>query len=231
MGAFWFVFEPMAHILVLLMAFSAIRGRSLPGVEYPLFLVNGLVPFLALKNIALKGMEAIRANRGLAAYRQVKPFDMVLARAIVEAALMLCVHILILAGLGWFFDYPVAIARPLEWMGTLALGYVLAFGSALIFCVIIDAVPEAGIFIRIMYLPLYIISGVIFPLWLVPTRFIDLLLWNPYVHLVELARENSITYYPTTAGISYFYPAIWAFLSLFIGISLYRARRLHLVAS
>jgi len=231
LGAFWFVFEPMAHVLILLLIFSTLRSRYMPGIEMPLFLLHGIIPFLAFRNITLKSMEAVNANRGLLAYRQVKPFDMVSARAIVEALLMSCVYLLIMAALGWFFGFDIAIHQPLQWLTTLAVGGALAFGSALVFCVVIDALPEIAAMIRIMFMPLYILSGVIFPLWVIPKDFLPLLLWNPYLHLIELLREHSIAYYPKVAEVNLAYPAAFALVTLFIGLGLYRARRLHLVAS
>lgn len=231
LAAFWFIFEPVAHIAVMLFIFVVIRNRALPGVEYAIFLVNGIVPFILFKNISLKGMEAANANRGLFAYRQIKPFDMVVARTIVEFSLMMCVFIVTLFGLSWFFGYSVVINKPIEWVFVLAIGCALSFGLALIFCALITIVPEATMVIRIAYMPLYFISGVIFPLWLVPTQFIDYLLWNPYVHIIELLRENSIEYYPTIPQASYVYPLFCALVALVIGLAMYRARRLDIVAS
>jgi len=231
LGAFWFVFEPMAHVLILLLIFSTLKSRYIPGIEMPLFLMQGIIPFLIFRNVTLKGMEAVNANRGLLAYRQVKPFDMVTARAVVEILLMTCVYILILAALGWLFDYDIAIHQPLQWLSVLITGVALAFGSALVFCVLIDAIPELASMIRIMYMPLYILSGIIFPVWVLPKEILSLLLWNPYLHLIELLRETSIAYYPRVAEVNLHYPAAYAIVTLFVGLGLYRARRLHLVAS
>jgi len=231
LGAFWFVFEPMAHVAIVLLIFSTLRSRHIPGIEVTLFLMQGIIPFLMFRNVTLKGMEAVNANRGLLAYRQVKPFDMVTARALVESMLMSCVYILMLSVLGWFFGYDITIQHPLQWLVTLAIGGALAFGSALIFCVLIDAIPELASMIRIMYMPLYILSGIIFPLWLIPKDFLPLLLWNPYLHLIELLREYSIAYYPRVAEINLAYPAACAVLTLFTGLWLYRARHLRLIAS
>jgi len=231
LGAFWFFFEPLAHVLILLLIYSALRSRYLPGIDMPIFLMHGIIPFLAFRNITLKSMEAVNANRGLLAYRQVKPFDMVAARAIVETLLMTCVYGLILAALGWFFAYDIAIQQPLQWLLTLVTGGALAFGSALVFCVVIDALAELAAMIRIMYMPLYILSGIVFPLWMIPKDFLPLLLWNPYLHLIELLRGHSIAYYPRVDEVNLAYPATCAVLALFIGLWLYRARHLRLIAS
>jgi len=231
LGAFWFVVEPLAHVAILLLIFSTLRNRYIPGIEVPIFLIHGIIPFLAFRNLTLKSMEAVNANRALLAYKQVKPFDMVMARSAVEILLMSCVFILVLAVLGWFFGYDISIHNPLQWLLVLATGAALALGCALIFCVVIDALPELATMIRLAYMPLYFISGVIFPLWIIPKDFLPLLLWNPYLHLIELLREHSIAYYPRVAEVNLMYPATCAISLLFIGLGLYRTRRLHLVAS
>jgi len=231
LGAFWFIFEPLAHVMIVLLLFTILRGRQTAGIDVPLFLIHGIVPFLLFRNLTLKGMVAVNANRGLLTYKQVKPFDMITARAIVETLLMACVFVLTLAALGWFFDYDIRITRPLQWLGVLATGSALALGCALIFCVVIHALPELESIFRIMFMPLYLVSGVIFPLWLIPREFLPLLLWNPYLHLIELARETSIAHYPRVTEVNLAYPATCAILLLFIGLWLYRARRMQLLAT
>jgi len=231
LGAFWFVFEPMAHVLILLLIFTTLRGRQIAGVTVPLFLIHGIVPFLLFRNLTLKGMAAVNANRGLLAYKQVKPLDMVMARAIVETLLMACVFTLILAGLGWFFDVNISIVRPLQWLGILAIGSALAMGCALIFCVIINLLPELETIFRLAFMPIYLLSGVIFPLWLIPHEFLSWLLWNPYLHLIQLLRETSIVRYPSVAEVNLQYPIACAIVTLFVGMWLYRARRMQLVAA
>jgi len=231
LGAFWFVFEPIAHIAILLVIFVAVRQRIVPGVEFAVFLVHGIAPFLLFRNIALKGMEAVNANKGLFAYRQIKPFDTVLARALTEALLMACVYATILFCLGWFFGYAVFIHRPLEWMAALGVGLALSLGLALIYCVLIKQFPEVATLIRMIYMPLYLITGVIIPLSLIPPQFMVYLLWNPYLHTIECLRAASITHYQALAQVGMAYPAWCAVLVLACGMLLYRTKRLHLVAA
>lgn len=231
MGAFWFIFEPLAHIVVLISIYSIMRSHNNYGMDMPMFLVSGVIPFLLFKNIALKGMEAVSANKALFSYRQIKPFDTIMARAIVECALMACIYLVVIFALGFWGGYEVSINRPLQWLGFLAIGIVLSFGLALLFCIVGEAVPEAKTFIRLAYMPLYFISGVILPLWLIPVQFIDALLWNPFLHIIDGMREATFSTYPRTQGISAAYAASTAGVVLFLGMFLYRARRLKLVAT
>ncbi|SAI28677.1 permease of an ABC exporter involved in polysaccharide export [Bordetella trematum] len=231
LAGFWFVVEPLAHVCILLVVFMAIRQRMVPGVEFALFLVNGIIPFILFKNITLKGMEAVNANRGLFSYRQIKPFDMVLARLIVEFSLMACVYVLTLFALWWFFDYSVSIVKPLQWFCMLMIGVTLSFGLALIYCVLINLVPEAATLIRLMYLPLYFITGVIFPIWMIPAKYMEFLLWNPYLHIIDMMRAYSMDHYPVSLQVNWEYPATVSLVTLVVGLFVYRAKRLEIVAA
>src|SRR5690606_41898295 len=53
-GIFWVLVEPVAHLLVPVMIFTFIRARLVPGVEYPVFLVYGFLPYLLFKAICLQ---------------------------------------------------------------------------------------------------------------------------------------------------------------------------------
>lgn len=230
LGAFWFVFEPIAHVLVLMTVFIVIRGKTLPGFDYAVFLVTGIVPYILFKNIALKGMEAVNANRALFSYRQIKPFDAIIARAIVEFSLMACVYLALNFGLGFWGGFDVAIHSPLHWILALGIGCVLSFGLALVLCVIADAFPELKTFLRIMFLPLYFLSGVIIPLWLLPRQILEWMMWNPFLHIIDELRVGTFLHYPNVVGIDLIYAAKISLTTLFVGMVLYRTRRLQLVA-
>lgn len=229
-GAFWLLFEPMAHIVALMGIYAILRGHANSGLDLSVFLVTGIIPFILFKNISLKGMEAVNANKGLFAYRQIKPIDTIIARGIVECALMACVYGLILFGLGLWAGSDVSIHQPLRWGLVMFVGTVFSFGLGLIFCVVAEALPEAKTFIRLSYMPLYFLSGIIMPLWLIPEKFQKFMLWNPYLHLIDSLRSNVFEHYPKVVGISMWYASFVALATLFVAMALYRVRRLNLVA-
>src|SRR5690554_1448043 len=90
MGAFWMVFEPMAHVLLMVSLFALVRDIHAPTMDYPVFLLSGIVPFFLMRNIVLKLMDAVSANQSLFAYPNIKPFDTFVARAAVELSLSSC---------------------------------------------------------------------------------------------------------------------------------------------
>ena len=230
LGTFWFVFEPILHVLALMAMYTVIRGRSVQGMDFPIFLVSGIVPFMMFRNIATKGMEAINANKSLFAYRQISGFDTVCARTIVEFSLMLLIYTVLILGLGLWGGYDIRMVAPLEWMGVLAIGVGLSFGLALVLCVIAQALPEIKAAISLAFMPLYLISGVIIPVWLTPPSLLKWMMWNPFLHIVEYLRMSVFTNYPRTAGISIIYALQVTICMIFVGMALYRMRRHRLVA-
>lgn len=230
LGAFWFIFEPLAHISALLAIFSFLRGQVQYGPPFAMFLITGLIPYLLFRNIIMKGMESVSANKALFAYRQIKPIDTILARAIVECALMSCVYMAIIFALGFWGGYDVAIHDPLKWIMVMSIGIAFSIGLALIFCVIGEAMPELKGFIRLLFMPLYFVSGVVIPIWFVPPRFRDWIWWNPFLHLIDGIREATFLNYPKVNGISIEYAAGVSLVTLFFGVVLYRFRREQLLA-
>lgn len=228
-GAFWLLFEPIAHVVAVMMVFTYLRGRQVPGLEFPVFLISGIVPFLMFKNIMLKGMEAVNANKALFSYKQIKPLDTIIARCFVEFLLMSCVYIIIMLGLLWA-GFNIAMIDPLRWLTIMMLGVTFSVGMAIALCIIVDAIPELKIIIRLLFMPLYFISGVIFPVWLMPSEVIRYLSWNPLLHIIDELRQSIFLHYPKTVEINIHYPFECTIVVLFLSLFFYRIRRKNLVA-
>lgn len=232
-GLFWLLFEPMLHIALMMTLITLRRfgfANTGSGIDFPVFLMSGMVPFFLMRNIALKGMEAVSANRALFAYKQIKPFDTILARMVVEIVLYSCVYVILSFILGFWFAYDVTIHQPLEWLLVLSVGLLMSFSLALLYCILVDVVPEAKMIIRMMYLPIYLLSGVLFPIWILPNYVLDWLLWNPYLHLVDKMRFAMFEHYPEHYGVNLEYPLKLTLFLFLLSLALYRARRLKLVS-
>lgn len=230
MGAFWTLAEPLAHILIVAVVFGYLRSRRLPGFDYAVFLLTGLGPFLLFKNTALRLIDSADANKALFAYRQIKPLDTFFARAIVEFSLATIVYILLLIGFGWY-GYDISVTSPLEWLGILGIGFIFAIFLGIIFAVLVEAAPEFRFFIRLMFLPMYFLSGVIFPPFHMPPQILPYLMWNPFLHIIELIRFNVFSFYPMAYGVSLGYVLKCTLITGFVALGLYRIRRFHLQAS
>jgi capsular polysaccharide transport system permease protein len=230
MGAFWFLFEPLAFIGMLMFVRVYLRDVHMPGLDYPMFLITGLVPFQLFRNITLMGMNAIDVNRGLFAYRQVKPLDCIVARVIVECTLAMLVYAVLMFIMGYWGGLDVSIARPLEWLGILFLGVLFSFSLSLIFCIWAEAMPDVRTFVRLSFMPLYFLSGVMIPSWMLPVRIQHWLSWNPFFQLIEQARMAVFPIYPALPGVGPRPIFLTTIVLTLVALALYQSRRDNLVS-
>lgn len=228
-GYFWLLLEPMAHVVVMSLIFSFVPDRSLFGIDFPVFIVTGIVPFLMFKNIALRVMDGVEANRALFAYRQIKPMDTFTARTLLDAFLAVAVSALILIGMAWF-GLDVPFRDPFSLIFLMAILVLMGLGLGMILCVMTHYLPEARTLVRIAFLPLYFMSGVIFPIAKVPQEYLPILLWNPLVHVIELMRGAFFNQYHVVAEISPLFMVMTTLALLFFGLAWYRNKRRELLA-
>ncbi len=230
MGAAWTLAEPICHLLVFTLLWSQIRNRTVADVEYPVFVLIALSPFLLYRNIALRLMDSLRENRSLFGYKQIKPLDTYVARMIVETCLSITVYAILVFLFAWF-GYDMRVSNPLEWVAVLTLGLVFSFGLGMLLALITHAMPSLKSVIRLAFLPLFFISGVMIPASYLPQWLMPYLIYNPFLHLTELIRFEVVPYYQTVDGISARYVIEWATILVFVSLGGYRARRLHLIST
>ena len=225
---FWLLIEPVLHIGFLVFVFTVIRMRTVGNADVAVWIIVGMLAFFLFRRTAVQVTYAVDSNRPLFTYRQVKPFDPVLARAVLEAFLMSIISIIIIGTailLGheaWPYDALLVLQANLGL-------WLFGMGYGLVASVLMELVPEMEHVLKILMLPLYLISGVIFPLAAVPQPYLDLLMLNPVAHGLELARAGFFPYYHTVQGLSMEYLYAWGISSLFLGLILYRRFALQLV--
>lgn len=227
-GYIWVPLEPALHLMVLVVVFGFLRQRVQAGVDFSIFLVVGLIPYLLFRNIAFRTMESMDANKALFAYRQIKPMDTYIARAVLDSAITLVVYVIMLFFMG-SLGFAVVPAAPLELIVIHGIVVIFGLGFGIILSILVDIVPDAKLIIRILFMPLYFISGVMWPLSMVPQELLPYLLWNPLLHIVELARSAFFYNYYLQPGVSIQFVLLTTFLSFFIGLRLYYFRRLKMV--
>ncbi len=229
-GAVWTLFEPLAHTMLMVGLYSMVLGRVSPAGEYPVFLATGMLPFFQYQNLANRLMDGIESNRGLFSYRQVKPLDVLVARAVIESGMSLVVFLFTMAVLGWL-GYQVLPADPLAMVGVNLL--LIAFGTSygLVMAVLTHDRQRLRAMVRMVNVPVYLASGVMFPVDLLPRDARDVLLWNPLLHLVELSRHAFIPAYQPLPGVQAGYPALLMLLMMAWGLALYRRNQQKLTTS
>lgn len=205
MAWFWMLIEPIAHV-ALLSALRALIGdfNSIAGAPLVPWLIVGLMTFFVFRDGLLRSLGAISSSKALFTYRQVKPIDTVLVRCFVEGILKSFIFLILIAALA-LLDYEIFPENIL----LAALGFYLVWlfgvGSGLLFSVCSELAPEIDKIIRIAMFPLYLVSGVLFPVNFLPEYLQVYILINPLVHGIESARLAFFGGYWSLDGISVYY--------------------------
>lgn len=224
---FWLLAEPVFHVLSLIVIFTVIRVRVVGGIDTGVWLMVGMLAFFMFRRTGLQVMNAIDANQALFAYRQVKPIDTVLVRGVLEGLLMIIITGILLT-ITALFGYSVIPADPLAVLEAFFGLWLLGMGFGLVASVVSRLVPELAQIIKLAMLPLYMLSGVIFPLSAAPQPFRDWLMFNPIAQGLEVVRLGFAPHYHAVPDLSIGYIYQFALASIFLGLVLQRRFALRL---
>lgn len=231
LGVFWAIAEPVSHILVLTILFSLMANRAgFFGVPFALFFASGVLSFFIFQKVVIVSISSIKSNMGLFAYRQVKPFDAVVVRAIIELLVIISVMIFLTWLGAWFFEFDCLPNDPLYIILIILVLFLMGIGLGFFAAVIGVKHPEAAQLITMLMRPMYFISGIFFPLEAMPKEFHAYLLWNPILHAVEQFRAAWFFDYPAEET-SLTFVLIWALSILFLGLAYYRNNRTQVLMS
>jgi capsular polysaccharide transport system permease protein len=216
----WLLIEPLVHVMFALAMFTAVRVTNIGGIDATLWLTIGLVAFFQFRRTANQCTNAISANRALFTYRQVKPVDTVLVRALCEGFLMLLV-LLMAMGVLALLGHNVLPVDPLALLAALAGLWLTGLGFGLVSSVAVELIPETGRVIGFIMMPAYLMSGVMVQIGAIPEPYRSYLAMNPLVHGLEAARLAFAPYYHTFADLSLGYLYAWALVLIFLGLALH----------
>lgn len=223
LGYLWVVIQQMAFI-GLFAAILSIRGKSLPyGVEIFGFLITGVNAYFIFDKTKMQMTGALVKNRNILFYRQVSPFSIYLARALLELGTGFVVFSLLIAT-SVLLGETIKMTNALEVIGILFLlslfgtCYGLMIGSVSIYFPFFQQLENSvG---RILFFT----SGLFFYANELPTMLREILMWNPLFNLIELLREGFFATY-TSIHASYGYVFMWAIGLLFFSLVFERVSR------
>ncbi len=216
----WLVVEPAMHIGFMGAVWGMMRRNSMGGIDVSMWIILGMLSFFLFRRTAVQTLHALDCNKAFFAFRQVRPFDVALVRASVEAFSMFFISLFIL-GAAAMLGLDVLPDDPLKALSALVGLWLFGLGYGLVTSVCMRLVPDSGHIFQILMMPLYLISGVIMPLIFIPVPYRDWMLWNPLVHGLELVRLGFFnTYHTLDVSFSYLYS--WVLGSIALGLLLYR---------
>mgnify|MGYP000285951660 CR=1 FL=1 len=221
LGYFWAVAEPAATVAVLTLIHAGIRGgeAQIYGAHPIVFFVFGAVPFFTYFHCVNRCQNVCGSHKGLFNYRQIKPVDIMLARAIIEALSMLTVGVLFVIGWLWL-GHDFSLPDPLVLLAAMLALFALGLAVGLIFEVFGTVYPDLRRVFTIAMRPMIFISGLFFTIEMIPPQHRHLLTWNPVLHAVDFAREGVLAGYDSPASGSYLLLCILGLL--LVAFSAYR---------
>lgn len=217
----WLIVEPLFHAGYLAIIYTVVRVRTVGGIDLVIWLLSGLMAFFLFRRTASQVGEALTANRPLFAYRQVKPLDTFISRAVLEGALMTVLTAVVFAGAS-LLGHPFVPEAPLLVLLAFGCAWLIGLAWGMVVAVASDLVPELGNVMDLISRPLYLVSGVVFPLSMLPPMLREWLMLNPLAHLIELVRLGIAPHYHAVPEANLAYPSVFALVLVFAGLLLLR---------
>lgn len=225
---FWLLAEPVFHVAYLVFIFTVIRVHTIGGIDTSIWIISGMLAFFMFRRTGSQATTAIGANLALFAYRQVKPIDCLLVRVALEGFLMTLNIGILLAGAA-LFGHSVMPDDPLAVIEAFVALWLVGVGYGLITSVAVELVPEMSRVINLIMRPMYVLSGVIFPISAIPPPFREVLMLNPVAHGLEAVRLGFASHYHAVPEFSMAYLYGFALVSIFLGLALQRRFALRLL--
>jgi capsular polysaccharide transport system permease protein len=226
-GYVWAIVDPCAHIATWFLIFVTMRQASpVHDMSALLFIASGIVPLFFFRRVSgfLKG--AIRGNRGLQDYPQIKNVDFWIARFVLESWAITMVALMVfgvLIGVG-------AAGLPRDAAGCLGVCcmlLLLGFGFGAFNSVVVLLSPTYEMILGILGRVIYLTSGIFFLGDRIPPKMLTWISLNPVFHGIELFRSSySFTYRSSSASPGYLLG--WGLCLVLLALAAERAARARL---
>lgn len=215
----WVLTEPIIHIGVLAIVFQyTMKGVPPIGDNFFLFYFTGVLPYLLISHLVSHLGHAVRSQKVLMQIPKVTPMDLLLARVIVEAFTTSIVFFLFI-GMFALTGINAVPPDPITVLAGFGLTLLLGTGTGLIFAAVAEFSRIGEQISSLLLRFLYFASGVFYVPHMMPLQVREVLVWNPFLHVVDFVRSGYFAYYdPFWLDLNY--ALACAGVSLVIGLSL-----------
>jgi capsular polysaccharide transport system permease protein len=189
LGVLWLIAEPMTFTLGVATLWSltkATHGSNLPIVA---FAITGYSSVLLWRNTVNRCIGGIPANLSLLYHRNVRVFDVMIVRMLLEmigATASFITLTVVFLSIEWIKPPSDVLTVIAGWMMLAWFGGALALfiGSAASLSELVDRFWHPASYL------LFPLSGAAFMIDWVPPSMAEVLLWLPMIHAVELLRAG-----------------------------------------
>ena len=181
-------------MMYVVFALFLLRGRTSAAENFPVELLVGIVVWTFFADATVTSLSSIVANGDMASTKGVLfPRWILVAAAALRAAMTLLVNMALVIGVGlalnWFhFGLPTLIVIPiLVELYVVSVGVGLLLAATFVFYRDLSHVWEIGLQF------LFYASAIVFPLSLVPSRYLGLVALNPMAQMIEDLRRALVS--------------------------------------
>lgn len=187
-GFLWVFFEPMILALAIGTLKLLMDRGGHGGVPPFIFGVIGYAPYFAFRGMINQASGALTSNMTLLYHRQIKLFDIMLARGLLQSAVVTLVLLVVIAGAAWLVEMtPHSIPHL---VGGLILILLYSHGLAMLVAAGTAAFELTDRLVHpLTYLALPF-SGALTPMHVLPPSWREVMLWNPQPHFHEMMRDG-----------------------------------------
>ena len=185
-GYFWVVLNPLAQMLVYTFVFSMVF-KFTTTVPYPLFLFAALLPWTLLSGVLTTATNSLVTNdvliKKVAFPREIIPYSVIAAKMMdfVFSSVMFVF-------LMFFFGVPFSVSSLL-FFPLFLVQIVLMTGISLAFATFNLFYRDIQYLANLMLMVWMYMTPIVYPLSLVPEKYIEIYKLNPMVGLVEGYRS------------------------------------------
>jgi lipopolysaccharide transport system permease protein len=190
LGILWTVLHPLLLLLVYFFVFSTIlQIKFTPeggSSTFALYLLAGLLPWLAFQEGVMRAATAVVDNAGLVKSIHFPAVVLVSSSVFASAfTLVLSLGMLVLAFL---------VMGTVSWGSVpyllllVCVQVVLAFGCGLVTASMHTFLRDTLPVLQMIFMLWFYVTPIIYPLSYVPSRFVTLFAWNPFTPLVTAYR-------------------------------------------
>ncbi len=197
LGYLWEIIKTGFGLAVFWAIRALARAQTPSGLPMPVFLLMGFTSWYIFSEIISKTMVAVSSNRALLTFPQIFPLDLILASAIVSwvtEVVIMGIFLGLFQAMGYHFQCidPVTLLAELLGVGFFGLGCGLVLASLNSYLRVIEKlVPMV---LRILFFA----SGVFFSPSQMAPGFGNILMWNPVLNFIELARGTFLYHTPSS---------------------------------
>lgn len=191
LGILWAFIHPVLIMLVFLFLFAFALGMRIPESAqitqgwggYVMYLLAGMVPWISLQEIMGRSVAAITSSSNLVK-QVIFPLEVLPAKMLLSALLTQCISLGVYFTFGIIlYGLPHATVLLLPWLVVVQL--VGGLGIALLFSAIAPFFRDLKDVIQFLSLILMYSMPIFFTLQMVPEWVRIILMFNPFLHMIE----------------------------------------------